>query len=109
DSSCWRSYINSNSAGGRLPIDVSNRRWLNQSTHSSVAYSTSSSCRQLILRLSWGTNCILSWASAMMDARLAPGVTSGERLFNTEKKLFCFDEAVFDHLSFPGPEGRYSL
>jgi hypothetical protein len=27
DSSCWRSYINSNSAGGRLPIDVSSRRW----------------------------------------------------------------------------------
>jgi hypothetical protein len=46
DSSCWRSYINSNSAGGRLPIDVSSRRWLNQSTRSSVAYSTSSSRRQ---------------------------------------------------------------
>jgi hypothetical protein len=46
DSSCWRSYNSSNSAGGTLPIDSSSRRWLNQSTHSRVAYSTSSSWRQ---------------------------------------------------------------
>jgi len=32
----------SNSAGGMLPLGSSSRRWLNQSSHSSVAYSTSS-------------------------------------------------------------------
>jgi hypothetical protein len=46
DSSCWRSYNSSNSAGGILPIDSSSRRWLNQSTQARVAYSTSSSFRQ---------------------------------------------------------------
>jgi hypothetical protein len=30
----------SNSAGGRWPIGSRSRRWLNQSTHSRVAYST---------------------------------------------------------------------
>jgi hypothetical protein len=30
----------SNSAGGRWPIGSKSRRWLNQSTHSKVAYST---------------------------------------------------------------------
>src|SRR5213594_3263858 len=38
-------YNVSSSAGGTLPIGSSSRRWLNQSTHSSVAYSTASRCR----------------------------------------------------------------
>ena len=38
-------YDISNSAGGTLPMGSSSRRWLNQSTHSSVAYSTASRCR----------------------------------------------------------------
>jgi hypothetical protein len=46
DSSCWRSYNSSNSAGGMWPIGSRSRWLLNQSTHSSVVYSTSSSWRQ---------------------------------------------------------------
>ena len=38
------------SAGGMLPMGSSNRRWLNQSTHSNVANSTASNDRQGLRR-----------------------------------------------------------
>ena len=42
DSVCCKRYCISNSAGGTFPMGSSSRRLLNQSTHSKVAYSTSS-------------------------------------------------------------------
>ncbi len=38
DSSSWRYYACSDSAGGTSPIGSSSLRWLNQSTHSSAPY-----------------------------------------------------------------------